>query len=270
MESFIKEQMAKANATIEAQRKEHQEQLDRQLKIINNLRQENSEHLKELEITKSDNKKLTDNNNALTTIISNVLSYIRDNQSTYSKYLQDENIPKLDSYDLFSINNYFNKLMPVLLGAIPSFRFHQARSIDLGTTEQCKGYENANDTPDDDVAREDGAHDLESAAEVHVEKQDELADEELTVAKDITLKGDKNSSCSKASEPFCNCLLEIFERRKGLSTVMCTLYEQSEWHNRLGGNVQAESVIDRIVHNCVDIVLGDLNMRAYTSPTKMK
>ena len=27
MESFIKEQMAKANATIEAQRKEHQEQL---------------------------------------------------------------------------------------------------------------------------------------------------------------------------------------------------------------------------------------------------
>ena len=51
---------------------------------------------------------------------------------------------------------------------------------------------------------------------------------------------------------------------------MCTLYEQSEWHNRLGGNVQAESVIDRIVHNCVDIVLGDLNMRAYTSQTKMK
>lgn len=72
------------------------------------------------------------------------------------------------------------------------------------------------------------------------------------------------------TESFCNCLLEIFERRKGLSTVMCTLYEQSEWHNRLGGNVQAESVIDRIVHNCVDIVLGDLNMRAYTSPTKMK
>ena len=185
MESFIKEQMAKANATIEAQRKEHQEQLDKQLKIINNLRQENSAHLKELEITKTDNKKLTDNNNALTTIISNVLTYIRDNQSTYSKYLQDENIPRLDSYDLFSINNYFDKLMPVLLGAIPSFRFHQARSIDLGTTEQCKGYENANDTPDDEVAREDGAHDLESAAEVHVEKQDELADEELTVEKDI-------------------------------------------------------------------------------------
>ena len=42
MESFIKEQMAKANATIEAQRREHQEQLDKQLKIINNLRQENS------------------------------------------------------------------------------------------------------------------------------------------------------------------------------------------------------------------------------------
>ena len=201
MESFIKEQMAKANATIEAQRKEHQEQLDKQLKIINNLRQENSAHLKELEITKTDNKKLTDNNNALTTIISNVLTYIRDNQSTYSKYLQDENIPRLDSYDLFSINNYFDKLMPVLLGAIPSFRFHQARSIDLGTTEQCKGYENANDTPDDEVAREDGAHDLESAAEVHVEKQDELADEELTVEKDITLNGDKNSSSSKASGP---------------------------------------------------------------------
>ena len=48
--------MAKANATIETQRKEHQEQLDKQLKIINNLRQENSAHLKELEITKTDNK----------------------------------------------------------------------------------------------------------------------------------------------------------------------------------------------------------------------
>lgn len=72
------------------------------------------------------------------------------------------------------------------------------------------------------------------------------------------------------TEAFCNCLLEIFERRKGLSTVKCTLYEQSEWHNTLGENVQAESVIDTIVHNCVDIVLGDLNMRAYTSPTKMK
>ena len=74
MVSFIKEQMAKANATIETQRKEHQEQLDKQLKIINNLRQENSAHLKELEITKTDNKKLNDNNNALATIISNVLT----------------------------------------------------------------------------------------------------------------------------------------------------------------------------------------------------
>ena len=35
--SIYKEQMAKANATIETQRKEHQEQLDKQLKIINNL-----------------------------------------------------------------------------------------------------------------------------------------------------------------------------------------------------------------------------------------
>lgn len=82
--------------------------------------------------------------------------------------------------------------------------------------------------------------------------------------------GGKINSYQPTTESFCNCLLEIFERRKVLSTVMCTLYEQSEWHNRLGENVQAESVIDRIVHNCVDIVLGDLNMRAYTSPTKMK
>lgn len=71
-----------------------------------------------------------------------------------------------------------------------------------------------------------------------------------------------------ATESFCNFLLEIFERRRGASTIMCTLYEQSEWHNRLGGNVQAESIIDRIIHNCIDIVLGDLNMRAYTSPIK--
>lgn len=70
------------------------------------------------------------------------------------------------------------------------------------------------------------------------------------------------------TESFCNFLLEIFERRKDSSTIFCTLYEQSEWHSRLGGNVQAESVIDRIIHNCIDVVIGDLNMRAYTSPIK--
>ena len=74
------------------------------------------------------------------------------------------------------INNYFDKLMPVLLGAIPSFRFHQARSIDLGTTEQCKGYENANDTPDDEVARgllsKDAAEKLRGSYLMHISKLD--------------------------------------------------------------------------------------------------
>lgn len=68
---------------------------------------------------------------------------------------------------------------------------------------------------------------------------------------------------------FCNLLLEIAENRKNSSTVFCTLNEQSSWHALLGGSVQAESIIDRIVHRSINIMVGPLNMREYTSPVKI-
>ena len=36
---------------------------------------------------------------------------------------------------------------------------------------------------------------------------------------------------------------------------------QKDWHARLGGGVHADAILDRVVHNCIQINAGDLNMR---------
>ncbi|MDI9590205.1 MAG: ATP-binding protein [Acidobacteriota bacterium] len=57
-------------------------------------------------------------------------------------------------------------------------------------------------------------------------------------------------------------LLELVERRyMDRSTVLCTQYSPADWHGRLGGGVQADAMIDRIVHGSVRIDLGDVNVR---------
>ena len=61
-------------------------------------------------------------------------------------------------------------------------------------------------------------------------------------------------------------LLELIERRyMDRSTVLCTQYAPAEWHGRLGGGVQADAMIDRIVHGAVRIDLGDVNVRRLLS-----
>lgn len=65
------------------------------------------------------------------------------------------------------------------------------------------------------------------------------------------------------SEREVRFLLEIFEKRYDQwPTIFGTQYKTSEWHPRLGGGVIADSILDRIVHNCVTINLGKANMRA--------
>ena len=65
------------------------------------------------------------------------------------------------------------------------------------------------------------------------------------------------------SEREVRFLLEIFEKRYDQwPTIFGTQYKTSEWHARLGGGVIADSILDRIVHNCKTINLGDANMRA--------
>jgi DNA replication protein DnaC len=57
-------------------------------------------------------------------------------------------------------------------------------------------------------------------------------------------------------------LFELIERRYAAkSTVLCTQYTPVEWHGRLGGGVQADAMVDRLVHGAVRIDLGDVNVR---------
>jgi DNA replication protein DnaC len=64
-------------------------------------------------------------------------------------------------------------------------------------------------------------------------------------------------------------LLELVERRyMDRSTVLCTQYSPADWHGRLGGGVQADAMIDRLVHGAVRIDLGDVNVRKLLAEKK--
>jgi len=57
-------------------------------------------------------------------------------------------------------------------------------------------------------------------------------------------------------------IFELMERRyTDTSTVFCTQYRSEDWHDRLGGGIHADAIIDRIVHNSIKIFAGDVNMR---------
>lgn len=64
-------------------------------------------------------------------------------------------------------------------------------------------------------------------------------------------------------------LPELVERRHmDRFTVLCTQYSPADWHGRLGGGVQADVMIDRLVHGAVRIDLGDVNVRKLLSEKK--
>jgi DNA replication protein DnaC len=64
------------------------------------------------------------------------------------------------------------------------------------------------------------------------------------------------------SEDELKFVYEIFERRHDTaSTIFCTQYKKEDWHTRLGGEVHADAIMDRIVHNTIWIYSGNLNMR---------
>lgn len=72
----------------------------------------------------------------------------------------------------------------------------------------------------------------------------------------------------KAPDSLCSFLLDIMEKRyTETSTIFCTQSKQADWHEMLGGNTQAEAIIDRIIQNSITVTLGNLNMRSLTSPS---
>lgn len=70
----------------------------------------------------------------------------------------------------------------------------------------------------------------------------------------------------EASENLRGMLLELFERRyDSASTVFCTQYAKKDWHARLGGDVHADAIMDRIVHRATWIETGEMNMREHAA-----
>lgn len=57
-------------------------------------------------------------------------------------------------------------------------------------------------------------------------------------------------------------IFELVERRyQSKSTIFCTQFKIESWHERLGGGVHADAIMDRIIHNSIIINAGDVNMR---------
>lgn len=57
-------------------------------------------------------------------------------------------------------------------------------------------------------------------------------------------------------------LLELTEKRYDkTSTIYCSQYSSDDWYEHLGHNVHSEAILDRIIHNCTRIDLGNVNFR---------
>ena len=57
---------------------------------------------------------------------------------------------------------------------------------------------------------------------------------------------------SSVQEREAHHIFQLFEYRYGLkSTIVCSQLEPSEWHHNLGGNLIADSILDRIIPQCI-------------------
>ncbi len=75
----------------------------------------------------------------------------------------------------------------------------------------------------------------------------------------------------KISEKDAKNLYELFEQRSGNhSTVFVGQYPVDEWHGRLGGGTQADSIMDRIIHNAYEIPTNETNLRKLYDSKKLK
>ncbi|MGO4680203.1 ATP-binding protein [Microbacterium sp. 2MCAF23] len=70
------------------------------------------------------------------------------------------------------------------------------------------------------------------------------------------------------SDDVRSMLLELLERRYHDSPTVCqTQYAKKDWHQRLGGGVHTDAIMDHIVHNAIWIETDQTNMCEHTATT---
>lgn len=75
----------------------------------------------------------------------------------------------------------------------------------------------------------------------------------------------------KVSENDAKILYEIFDGRyEKHPTVFVGQYPRDEWHDRLGGGAQADSIMDRIVYNAYEIPTSENNLRKMYESRKLR
>ena len=66
----------------------------------------------------------------------------------------------------------------------------------------------------------------------------------------------------KINEKESKFIYELIEQRCGNNpTIFVGQYDVDDWHERLGGGTQADSIMDRIIHNSYTIPTTDTNLR---------
>lgn len=68
---------------------------------------------------------------------------------------------------------------------------------------------------------------------------------------------------SSVQEREAHHIFQLFEYRYGIkSTIVCSQLEPAEWHHNLGGNLIADSILDRIMPNAYELILyGESNRK---------
>lgn len=75
----------------------------------------------------------------------------------------------------------------------------------------------------------------------------------------------------KLNEKDAKNLYELFEQRSGNNpTIFVGQYPVDEWHSRLGGGTQADSIMDRIIHNAYEIPTNETNLRKLYDSRRLK
>lgn len=75
----------------------------------------------------------------------------------------------------------------------------------------------------------------------------------------------------KINERESKFIYELIEQRCGNHpTIFVGQYDVEDWHERLGGGTQADSIMDRIIHNSYKIPTTDTNLRKLYDSKKAK